>query len=48
MLHDAQAYADTLGLAPQFRAAPVEALEDFLLFGNGNAFAVVFDPEEEA
>jgi hypothetical protein len=48
VFHDAQADAYALGLAPQFRAAAVEALEDLLVLGGRNAFAVVFDPEEKA
>ena len=48
VLHDAQANPHALGLAPQLGAAPVEALEDLLLLGGRDAFAVVLDPEEEA
>jgi hypothetical protein len=48
VLHDAQANAHTLGLAPQLGAATVEALEDALVFGGRDAVAVVFDPDGDA
>ena len=48
VFHNAQANAHALGLAPQLGAAPVEALEDLLVLGGWDAFAVVLDPEVEA
>ena len=40
VLHNAQADANTLGLAAQLGATPVETLEDALVFLGGNAGAV--------
>ena len=48
VLHDAQPNPHALGLTPQLGAATVEALEDLLVLGGWNAFAMVLDPEEEA
>jgi len=48
VLHDAQPDSHPLGLAPQLGAAPVEALEDALVLGGRDAFAVVLDPEQKA
>ncbi len=48
VFHNAQANAHALGLAPQLGAAAVEALEDLLLLGRRDAFAVVLDPETDA
>ncbi len=44
VLDDAQTDADALGFAPQLRPAPVEALEDSLLFLRRDAVAMIFDP----
>jgi hypothetical protein len=48
VFHDAQADAHALGLAPQLRAATVEALEDLSVLGGRYSLAVVLDPEEKA
>src|SRR5262245_34712148 len=45
VLHNAQADADSLSLAPQFRTAPVKSFEDALVFLGRNPVAVVFDPK---
>ena len=48
MLHDAEANAHALGLTPQLGAVAVEALENLLMLGGGDAFAMVLDPEADA
>ena len=45
---NAQANAHPLGLAPQLRAATVEALEDLLLFFCRYPLTAVLDPEVNA
>jgi len=42
---NAQANPYALRLAPQLGAAPVEALENLVVFVRRDAVAVVFDPE---
>jgi hypothetical protein len=41
---DAQPDANALGAPSQLAAGTVKALEDFLVFRGGDAFAMVFDP----